>query len=412
MTRRSTEKLSATAVAKSKHTIKAYKLADGGGLYLYVAPIPSRARSWRYDYRIAGKRETLVLGQYPDLELAEAREAHRAARKLVARGESPSQAKRVAKLSKMLQTANTFAATAEEWFDKKKGDKSASWKDNVRRWLDKEIYPAIGRKPLADVTPADVLAMMRAMSESGKPKSAEYARQVVAQVFQYAIQNLRTKFNPAREVQGAIVIPAPRKRPPLSEKELPAFLHAIDRYCGRPETKLALRLLALTFTRKSELVEAQWPELDLDGAEWRIPAERMKAAERHIVPLAPQAVEAFRQLKQINGSSEYVFPNFGRLNAPMSGSTINAAFERIGYGNGKFTPHGLRKTASTILNEQGFRSDVIERQLAHAERNKVRAAYNHAEYLPERRQMMRHWADYLDGLASGNVLSFQNGKAA
>ena len=255
---------------------------------------------------------------------------------------------------------------------------------------------------------------MRSLSESGKAKSAEYARQVIAQVFQYAIQNLLAKVNPAREVRGAIVIPPAKKRPPLSEKELPAFLVAIDGYPGRPETKIALRLLALTFTRKLELVEAEWSEIDLDAAEWRIPAERMKAAEQHIVPLAPQAVEAFKQLRPLSGQSEYVFPNLGDPDRPMSGSTINAAFDRIGYGEGRFTLHGLRKTASTILNEQGFRADVIEWQLAHTERNKVRAAYNHAEYLPERRQMMRHWADYLDALASGGnkVVSIGAGKAA
>ena len=238
-------------------------------------------------------------------------------------------------------------------------------------------------------------------------KVSRIRQAVIAQVFQYAIQNLLAKVNPAREVRGAIVIPPAKKRPPLSEKELPAFLVAIDGYPGRPETKIALRLLALTFTRKLELVEAEWSEIDLDAAEWRIPAERMKAAEQHIVPLAPQAVEAFKQLRPLSGQSEYVFPNLGDPDRPMSGSTINAAFDRIGYGEGRFTLHGLRKTASTILNEQGFRADVIERQLAHTERNKVRAAYNRATRLAERRKMMQAWANYLETLrVGGEVISF------
>lgn len=410
--KRGLEKLSATAAQKGKHKSKPYKLADGGGLYLYVAATPSNAKSWRYDYRIAGRRETLVIGQFPETTLTEARDKHREARKLVARGESPARAKRTAKQAAKDDADNTFEATAEEWLTRRKEARSASWNDNVRRWLDRDVYPKIGSAPIAEVTPADVLKIIRSMADKGKARSAEYVRQLIAQVFQYAIQNLNATTNPAREVRGAIVIPPAEKRPPISEKELPEFLAAVDRYPGRPETKIALRLLALTFTRKLELVEAKWSEINLDAAEWRIPAERMKAAEQHIVPLAPQAVQAFRELRALSGSSEYVFPNLGDPDRPMSGTTINVAFDRMGFGE-RFTPHGLRKTASTILNEQGFRPDVIERQLAHSERNKVRAAYNHAEYLPERRQMMRHWADYLDALAGGaKVVSIGAGKAA
>jgi len=390
--------LTATRVRQAKPKTNAYKLVDGGGLYLYVSP--KGAKSWRYDFRLAGRRETLVIGQYPDKDLAEARNDHQGARKVVARGESPARAKQADKLAKRGAAEDTFAGNAEEWFKRKAASRSASWRDNARRWLDRDILPAIGRKPIRDVTAADVLTLLRKMESSGIARSAEYARQVIVQVFQYAIQNLRVNVNPAREVKGAIELPPPVRRAPLTIKEIPAFMRAADRYTGRPETKLAIRLLALTFVRKMELVEATWDEIDFDNAQWRIPVERMKADAPHIVPLSSQAMNALIELKKVSGKSRYLFPHLSRLDAPMGASTLNCAFERIGYG-GRFTPHGLRATASTILNEQGFRVDVIERQLAHAERNAVRAAYNHADYLDERRSMMQHWADYLDALANG-----------
>lgn len=401
--------LTALQIRAAKPRKHPYKLTDGGGLYLYVSA--KGAKSWRYDYRIYGKRETFVIGKHPDIEAPQARDVHREARKRVTLGQSPATKKQQDKFAALAIGADTFKASAEEWFTRKGVSRSASWHENMRRWLDKSIYPAIGSKPITAVTPADVLAIMNKMRDAGAIKSAEYARQAIAQVFRFAIQNLRANQNPAREVQGALVLPHPKKRPPLTAKEMPDFLVAIDGYTGRTETRLALRLLTLTFVRKLELVEAPWGEFELDKAEWRIAAERMKAAEAHIVPLSRQTVEALKQLRKLS-KGHFLFPNLSRPDAPMSASTLNAAFERIGYG-GRFSPHGLRATASTALNEQGFRADVIERQLSHTERDKVRAAYNHAQYLPERRAMMQHWADYLDGIAAGgDVVPLHATKAA
>jgi len=295
---------------------------------------------------------------------------------------------------------DTVKALAESWYAQKAPHRSTSWRDNVRRWLDQDVYPAIGSWAVTDVKPADVLGIVRRVAEERGARSAEYLRQTLAQVYAHAIRNLRATANPARDVRGAIERPDPKRRAPLSANEIPAFLEAVDRYPGRLSTKLAIKLLLLTFVRKGELIGATWDEIDLARAEWRIPAGRMKMRDPHIVPLSRQAVEAFRDLKALASGSQYVLPNLGSLDRPMGASSLNVAFDRMGYGE-RFTPHGVRATASTILNEQGFRSDVIERQLAHTERNRVRAAYNHADYLEERGSMMQQWADYIDGLCAG-----------
>lgn len=393
--------LTDTKVRLAKARQKPYKLADEKGLYLYVSP--SGAKSWRYDYRLLGKRETLTLGRYPDVPLAGddgARERHQAARKLVEKRESPARVKQIKERAKREIAGDTVKAIAESWYAQKEEARSQTWKDNARRWLDQDVYPAFGSWPITEVKPADVLDLVRRVATARGAKSAEYVRQVLSQVWEHAIRNLRATSNPARSVRGAIEMPEPKRRPPLSVKEIPDFLTAVDAYPGRLSTKLAIKLLLLTFVRKSELLGATWGELDLDKAEWRIPAERMKMRDPHIVPLSSQAVECFRDLKAIATGSDYVLPNLGSLKKPMGASSLNVAFDRMGYGE-RFTPHGVRATASTILNEQGFRADVIERQLAHTERNRIRAAYNHADYMSERRQMMQQWADYIDGLCAG-----------
>jgi integrase len=396
--------LTDTKARQAKAHDKPYKLADQGGLYLYVSVTGSK--SWRYDYRLRGKRETLTLGRYPDVTLADARDSHAEARRHVARGESPAKSKQVEK-----ETADdTFKAIAESWYGALAPHRSESWRASTQCWLSKELYPVIGNKPIRSITPADILAIMRRLEEAGTPYTANSIRQTASRVFQHAIRNLRAEYDPAQSLRGAVVNPKPKHRATLATKEIPAFLKAVDAYPGKLATQIAVNLLLLTMVRKSELVKATWEEIDLEAAVWRIPAARTKMKALHIVPLSTQAVECFKELQVLCCGSRYVLPHLGSPDKPMAHNTLNWMFGRMGYGH--VTVHGLRATASTILNEQGFRPDVIERQLAHVERNRIRAAYNRAEYLDERRQMLQHWANYLDAVASGAVVTALRSRAA
>ncbi len=382
--------------AKAKE--RPYKFTDRDGLYLYVTT--KGAKSWRYDYRLKGSRETLTIGQYPDVSLTVARDRLGDARRKVAQGVSPAEAKQEAKAQAKIAKKNTVQALGQDWYQARSGSRSRSWCANAKRFLEQDIYPALGNKPIRDVTADEIERLVRKVAEQRGAMSAHYMRLTLAGLFKSLPRSVNAG-NPARDVGTVIELPKPKpKGRALTAKEIPAFLEAADRYPGRPQTKLAIRLLMLTFSRKLELIEVPWSEINLDGAEWVIPAERMKRKRTHIVPLSRQAVECFERLKKLAGDSDYVFPNLGDPRKPMSASTLNVVFDRIGYG-GKFTPHGARSTASTALNSQGWNDDAIERQLAHSERDLVRAAYNHSDYLQERRKMMQAWADYLDGLCAG-----------
>jgi integrase len=404
--------LTDTKVKQARRKAKPYKLADKDGLYLYVSP--SGAKSWRYDYRIGGLRETLTIGQYPDIPLAGeggAREQLEQARRLVAQGKSPARQKKAEKASERFAAANSVKALGEAWYAGLEPLRSKSWRENARRWLDKDIYPAMGSTPIANVTHGDVSTLTRRIAKARGARSAHSARQLLGNVFEYAQAQGLEVVNHARAAAKAVALPEPKGRAPLGQKEIPAFVEAVDAYRGRLPTKLAIKLLLLTFVRKSELLNATWDEIDFQHTEWRIPAERMKMKDPHIVPLSKQAVVALKELSKLASGSRYLLPSIDSLRKPLSDSTLNVAFDRMGYG-GRFTPHGLRATASTILNEQGFRPDVIERQLAHTERNRIRAAYNKAEYLEERRAMMQHWANFIDALCAGeNVIGFRRAAA-
>ncbi len=397
--------LTDTQARQAKARSTPYKLADQGGLYLHVSATGSK--SWRYDYRLHGKRETLTIGKYPDITLAEARDSHAEARRQIAKGVSPAKTKQAEKEA----ADDTFKAIAESWYKVLAPHRSETWRISTHRWLTKELYPAIGNKPMRSITPADILAIMRRLEEAGTACTANYVRQTASRVFQYAIRNLRADYDPVQSLRGAVVIPRPKHRAALAAKEIPAFLEAIDAYPGKLATKVAVNLLMLTMVRKAELLEATWDEVDFGKAEWRIPAKRMKTGAPHIVPLSTQAVECFRELQTLCCGPRYILPHHGDLGRPMGHSTLNKMFARMGY-QGNLTVHGLRATASTLLNEQGFKPDVIERQLAHVERNRIRAAYNRAEYLEERRQMMQHWANYLDAVASGAAVTALKMRAA
>jgi integrase len=380
------------------------KLFDQHGLYLFVKCIGDvkATRSWRYDYRLAGRRETFVIGPYPAVSLAQARADHLEARKLVAAGRSPVVAKRERKTQAALGAANTVKALGDAWYTELAPHKSDSWREGTSGWLKRYVYPKLGTRALSEVTPADVLEVVREIA-SKHPKTAEGVRLTVARIFTFATRNLRAKSNPAREIAGAIVVPPPKHHKPIPAKEIPAFIEKLDGYPGRLSTKLAAKLLLLTMVRKRELIEATWDEVDFENALWIIRPERMKRRTGHTVPLAPQALNAFRELKVLSCGSEYVFPNLGSLRKPMSASTLNGVFDRLGLD---VSPHGLRATASTALNESGlFRADVIERQLSHIERNRIRAAYNQSEYLEDRRAMLEWWGNFID--SPSNLVPFR-----
>src|SRR6185312_1839533 len=295
----------AIKAAKPQPGMRYRKLADQGGLYLWLTT--DGTRSWRYDYRLAGVRKTFTIGLYPDVSLAEAREHHSDARKLVAQGQCPVLIKRRKRQAAILGAVNTVRALGDAWYAELAPHKSESWREGTRGWLDRYIYPELGDLPAADVQAPDVLALIKRVAAK-YPKTAEGLRQTLARIFAFAIRNLRAKSNPARELQGVMMVPPAKHHRPIAAKDIPAFIEKLDGYPGRLQTKLAAKLLLLTMVRKRELIQATWDEVDFDNALWTIPPERMKRRYGHVVPLSRQALDAFRELKPIAFNSKCVFP--------------------------------------------------------------------------------------------------------
>jgi integrase len=388
--------LSDATVRNSKPQTKPYKMSDGEGLFLLI--MPSGSKYWRLRYFFAGKEKLLALGVYPEITLADARERRAQARKALAAGTDPGEAKKEAKRLTILKSANAFEVVAREWFQNRKHEWAATSAKTFLARLEQHILPELGHRPIAEITAPEVLTMLRAVEGRGTLETARRVMQICGQIFMYAIATGRAERNPVPDLRGALKAPVVKHHSFLKANELPHYLKRLESYDGSSQTKLALRFLLLTFVRTNELRGAQWSEIDWDKREWRIPPERMKMRELHIVPLSRQTVGVLRELQRHSGNRQYVFPNEHNPATFMSENTMLFALYRMGY-HSRTTGHGFRSTASTILNEHGFRADVIERQLAHSERNSVRAAYNHAEYLPERRKMMQWWADYLDEAA-------------
>jgi integrase len=384
-------------IRNTKPGPKPIKLADGGGLYIEVRP--TGAKLWRFRYRIAGKENVFAIGDYPGITLAEVRAEHGKARLLVKQGIHPSHSRQAERLSNHAANANTFEGVAKEWISKKSTGWTPYYLRQVERFLESDVFPHVGRLPIRRVTAAHLLEIIRRIEGRGAETVALLVRQWSSAIFRYAVATLRADGDPAAALKGAIHRPKVEHHKPLSRSQIVDFIKALDKYGGYRTTVIALRLMLLTFVRTVELRKAEWSEFDLDNAEWRIPAERMKMREPHIVPLSKQTVSLLRELQTYTGGRAALFPNYRRPNECMTATTLNRALERMGF-NGKdsigFSAHGFRATASTILNEMGYRSDVIERQLAHAERDKVRASYNHAEYMDERKAMMQEWADLLN----------------
>lgn len=385
------------------------KLADGGGLYLWV--YADGRKYWRLRYWIAGKEKSLSLGVYPDVGLKAARKKRDAERDHLDNQIDPSAERKADKRRTRLSHENSFESVAEEWFEKQKYVWVASHALDVRRRLDKNVYPFLGRRPILEIDAPELLDAIRRIESRGAHDLSHRVLSVCGQVFRYGVATGRCKGDPSRDLRGALTPHKKKKQAAVKPDELPALWRAISKYeeIGDKQTRLALQMLAMTFVRTNELIGAEWPEFDLVAAMWTVPANRMKMKQEHMVPLSQQALACLEQLKEMGGGSRFVFPGRSR-DKPVSNNTMLFALYRLGY-KGKMTGHGFRAVASTILNERGYRSELIERQLAHGDRDEVRAAYNRAEYMPERRKMMQQWSNYLDSvLTPAKVISINASK--
>ncbi|AZG13238.1 tyrosine-type recombinase/integrase [Cupriavidus pauculus] len=388
--------------AKYNPTGSGNKLADGGGLYLEL--MASGAKKWRLKFRHQGKENRLTFGDYPAITLAVARERRSEAKAQLAEGADPATCRDTARREAQVRSSNVFELVANEWYETKKAGWSESHAARVRKQLDREVGPAFGSRPIAEITAPELLAAIRKIEARGALETASKTLQTCGQVFRYAIATGRAERDVAADLRGALQARPVTNLKRIPEAGLPELLEKIDAYQGDPLTRFALQLLTRTFVRTKELRFAEWAEFDLQKAEWRIPAAKMKSDVLHIVPLSTQVLVQLKALQGLTGNSRWLFPNTSKPEKPMSENTVLYALYRMGY-HSRMTGHGFRGLASTILNENGFNRDWIERQLAHVERDSVRSAYNHAEYLAERRRMMQWYSDYLDKLnvKSGEV---------
>lgn len=378
---------------------KTYKQTDGRGLYLQVNP--NGSKWWRFRYKFGGREKLLSLGTYPDTSLKSAREKREAARQLLADDIDPSAERQAAREAQ----ASTFKAVALEWLEVAGNPSSGALKQvtikQLTRRLEKYAFPKLGNSPISSIEPRDLLRVLRRLEANGTHETAHRVRALCSRVFRYAIATGRAERDIAADLKGALAAVKTQHFAAIVEpRRIGELLRSIDGYEGHETVAAALRLAPLVFVRPGELRAALWDEFDLEAGEWRIGAERMKMGRPHLVPLASQAVEILEDLHAHTGDSDYVFPSIRSKERPMSDNTLNAALRRLGFAKHEMTAHGFRSMASTRLNEMGYPPDIIELQLAHQETNKVRAAYNRAERLAERRDMMQAWADYLDGLRS------------
>lgn len=407
-------RLTDTLIRKTPAGPKPVKLADGDGLYLVVQP--NGSRWWRMRYFFAGREKMLSVGTYPEISLKDARARRFEIREQVAKGIDPSQERKAEKESR----ATTFELVAREWYEKRKHLWSEQYAGAILTRFEQDVFPVIGDKPVRTVGAADFLDCLEKMQKRGVLETAHKVKGKCSEVMRYAVATRRAARDPIADLRGALPPVKPRHHAALIyPSEVGALLRAIDGYQGKSRVVVAaLKLLPLVFVRSSELRYAMWEEFDLDAGQWRIPAERMKVSNPHIVPLSRQAVAILHELHPFTGPTGLVFPGIRCGARPLSENTLNAALRKLGYAKDEMTSHGFRSMASTLLNEQGWSPDAIERQLAHCEENGVRAAYNYAEYLPQRREMMQAWADYLDCLraqstaANSPLLTVQDVAAA
>lgn len=389
--------LTDTALRRLRPAAKPYRRADGKGLYIEVST--TGARCWRLKYRVAGREKRLAFGVYPEVSLAEARARCERARSLLRDGKDPSTERRAAKTAAEAQ-AETFGMIAAEWMERQRGSMAAATFKKAQ-WMLGQVA-SLHSRPIRAMAAPDVLSVLRAVEQGGRHETTHRIKQRIGQVMRYAVATGRAERDVTADLRGALTPPTTRHHPAITDPtKVAELLRAIEGFGGFPATHAALRIAPYLFQRPGNVRAMEWAELDLDAAEWRIPADKMKMGEAHVVPLATQAVAILKDIQAITGGGRYCFPSNRGRGRPLSNNTLNAALRRLGFDKETMTAHGFRAMASSLLNEQGWSPDVIERQLAHAERNKVRAAYNRASYMAERRKMMQAWADYLDALREG-----------
>ncbi|MFO1205498.1 MAG: tyrosine-type recombinase/integrase [Burkholderiales bacterium] len=392
-------------IQTAKPREKLYRLADGAGLCLEVTPTGSRL--WRLRYRFQSKEKLLALGDYPAVRGPEARERAAKARATLREGRDPS-AERKAEKERSRIADDSFESVARAWMAKTFPALAASTAEKQTTFLERDVFPWLGARPIAELSAPDLLAVLRRVESRGARDVARRIHSMAGRIFRFAVGHGFCTRDPSRDLELRDVL-APvnvRHHASLTDpRDVAGLLRAIDGYAGSFVVRCALRLAPLVFVRPGELRHAEWCEFDLAKSEWRIPAAKMKMREQHLVPLSEQAVAILREIEPLTGSGRYVFPSRRTTAQPISENTLNAALRYLGYDHGMMTSHGFRSTASTLLHELGYPHAVIERQLAHAERNRVSAAYNFAEHLPERRTMMQAWSDYLDALRTGATVT-------
>lgn len=390
--------LTVTKINSSKPLDKQYKLSDSGGLYLLVHP--NGSKYWRLKYRYARKEKVLALGKYPGVSLAQARLKRDEAKRHLLEGFDPSAVKSKNKRVANIDTSNSFATVSKSWWDNQKGRWSEAHANRVWNSLEVDVFPQLGVLPITQIETVEVLAVIRKVESRGALDVASRVLQRCSSVFRFAVQTGVSKYNPANDLNGVLQQRKTKHRLALTRAELPGFMKALRIYDGHVLTRLALNLLVLTFVRPAEVRFARWDEFDFKSNIWRIPAERMKMGTEHIVPLSSQILDLIKELRPYSGDYDLLFPGERSRSKPISDNTMIYAMYRLGYKS-RATPHGFRTSASSILNEEGFNPDAIERQLSHMERNKIRGAYTqHAEYLIERTKMMEWWGNYIDQVES------------
>lgn len=384
------------AIRRSKPKDKPYTLNDGNGLSLLIEP--NGSKGWRLRYRFSGKAKLMSLGTYPNVALADARTARDEAKKLIAGGIDPAEVRKAKKREIESRFGNTFEGIAREWYEKRFDRWSPSYAEEMIETFEKDVFPYIGSRPIAEIKPMELLAVLSVLNDRGATEKLRKVRQRCGEVFRYAVITGRAEYNPAPDLVSAF---APHKKEHyafLKTDELPEFFRILNTYTGSMIVKLAMRLLILTGVRPGELRQAEWCEIDFDNRVWEVPKERMKMRRPHCVPLSEQALNILEQLKPMTGHYQYIFPGRIHHSKPMSEMAMNVLIRRIGYA-GRVTGHGFRHTMSTILHEQGYNTAWIETQLAHVDKNSIRGTYNHAQYLDGRREMLQWYADYMDSMA-------------
>jgi integrase len=399
------DKLTESVLRVAKPVERPQKLFDGGGLFLLVTP--EGARLWRLKYRYAGREKLLALGAYPQVPLRLARRRRDEARRLLEDGTDPSAKRKFDRAARVAAHENTFERVAREWLEKKSHGWDPGNAKIITHRLEADVFPWIGKEPIAKIGKESLLRVLERIERRGALETAHRVRQYIDSVIRYAMDTERAQANPTPR-PDVLATPKPRHFASITDpKGVGALMRAIRSYQGSLIVQCALKLAPLVFVRPGELRRAEWNELDMDAAEWRIPAEKMKMRTPHFVPLSRQAVEILRELHPLTGKWQWVFPSERSRHRPMSNNTVNAALRALGYSKAQMTGHGFRHMASTLLNESSlWNHNAIERQLAHTEKDEIRAVYNAAQYLPERRRMMQWWADRLDALAGAeNVVA-------